>query len=146
VCLSAIVSQEQMTLVDLSIQVHLSPSTLVGIVDRLESAGLVSRLRSTADRRRVLITATTSGVESVRKAPSPLQTRLVAELAKLSVAEQATLAQSLSKIAGLMEAHEIRVAPLLTLERKSYAATTNSAKRNTSGKKRSKKVFTSGAD
>lgn len=121
ICLSAIRREKQITAVALSLLVHLSPSTLVGILDRLEKAGLIARVRSTEDRRLIIIKATEAGKEAVRKAPSPLQDNLAIGLGKLPAEKQATIARSLDTIVELMEAHDITVAPLLTLERKSYA-------------------------
>jgi DNA-binding MarR family transcriptional regulator len=121
VCLSAIMREKQITAVALSLQVHLSTSTLVGILDRLEKGQMIQRVRSVEDRRQVNIMATIAGKNAVDKAPSLLQENLAFGLSRLSSMEQATIAQSLDKIVDLMEAHEIKVAPLLTLERKSYA-------------------------
>lgn len=122
VCLSAIVRERQITAIALSLQVQLSPSTLVGILDRLEKGRLIQRVRSVEDRRQVIIRATETGRKAARKAPSLLQENLALGLSNLSLHEQAAIARSLDKIVKLMEAHEIKVAPLLTLERKSYAA------------------------
>jgi DNA-binding MarR family transcriptional regulator len=121
VCLSAIVAERQITAAALSLQVHLSPSTLVGILDRLEKSDLIRRKRSVEDRRQVHIAATGAGQNAVRRAPSPLQENLVRGLQQLSPGEQVTIAKSLDTLVELMEAYEIEVAPLLTLERKSYA-------------------------
>jgi DNA-binding MarR family transcriptional regulator len=121
VCLSAVVKEKQITAVALSLQVNLSPSTLVGILDRLEKGGLIQRVRSVEDRRQVIINATDAGRTAVRQAPSPLQENLAMGLGSLPADEQATITKSLDKIVEFMEAHEIKVAPLLTLERKSYA-------------------------
>ncbi len=123
VCLSAISREGKTTAVSLAVQVHLSPSTLVGIIDRLEKSGLVQRARSGEDRRQVVIMATEAGKDAVRKAPPPLQQNLLSGFGKMPPDERATIAQSLETIVALMEAQEIRVAPLLTSERKSYAAT-----------------------
>jgi DNA-binding MarR family transcriptional regulator len=120
VCLSAIVREKQITAATLSLQVNLSPSTIVGILDRLERGLLIKRVRSVEDRRQVIIMATEAGQDAVRKAPSPLQENLAIGLGNLLPGEQATIAQSLDQIVALMEAHEIKVAPLLTLERTSY--------------------------
>jgi len=119
VCLSAIVREKQITAVSLSLQVHLSPSTLVGILDRLEKAGLIQRKRSAEDRRQVIIKASDAGKNAIDRAPSPLQENLISGLDDMPAKEQAAIAQSLETIVTLMEAHEIKVAPLLTLERKS---------------------------
>jgi DNA-binding MarR family transcriptional regulator len=121
-CLSVIVREKQITAVSLSLQVHLSPSTLVGILDRLEKAGLIQRKRSAEDRRQVIIKASDAGKNAIDRAPSPLQENLILGLGDMPAEEQAAIAQSLETIVTLMEAHEIKVAPLLTLERKSYAS------------------------
>lgn len=132
VCLSAIVREKQITAAALSLQVNLSPSTLVGILDRLERGLLIKRVRSVEDRRQVIIMATEAGQDAVRKAPSPLQENLAIGLGDLPPGDQATIAQSLDQIVELMEAHEIKVAPLLTLERKNYASGVRKEPRRTS--------------
>ncbi len=49
---------EKIKSVDLASRTLLAPASIVGIIDRLEKKGLVSRVRSTSDRRAVYITAT----------------------------------------------------------------------------------------
>ena len=51
ICLMAIVKNGPMTATTISREVFLSPSTIVGILDRLEQKGLVNRERSERDRR-----------------------------------------------------------------------------------------------
>ncbi len=87
-----------LTIKDLSREVFLSPSTLVGIVDRLEKAGALARERSVRDRRRVRITLTEKGKEMVASSPSPLQENLVDAIDQLPELERATIALSLEKI------------------------------------------------
>lgn len=82
---------------------HLSSSTVVGILDRLEEKGLVKRERSQQDRRRVYVTATANGKKLATKGPSPLQDRLAAGLKELPDLEQAAIALSLERIVDLME-------------------------------------------
>lgn len=64
-------------------EIHLSPSTVVGIVDRLEAKRLIRRFRDTSDRRRVLVSLTEAGREVAGSAPSPLQTRLADAMSRL---------------------------------------------------------------
>jgi len=54
---------ERSTLGELSAVTLLPAPSLVGIVDRLESRGLVARKRSAEDRRKVYVQATTAGAE-----------------------------------------------------------------------------------
>lgn len=113
VCLLALVEKGPMTATGLAREVHLSPSTLVGIMDRLEAAGLARRERDAEDRRIVRVAATEAGRALAARAPSPLQEKLAAALGGLEELEQATLALSLERIVDLMEAREVDASPIL---------------------------------
>lgn len=113
VCLLAIVEKKTLTVANLAKEIHLSPSTVVGILDRLEERGLVMRNRDNKDRRVVKVTATEHGEGFANKAPSPLQDKLGNSLCQLSNLEQATISLSLQRIVELMEAEEIDAAPFL---------------------------------
>ncbi len=113
ISLLAVAETGPLTIAAISKEVHLSPSTLVGIVDRLEAKGLVERKRSEKDRRQVLISMTKQGEEFVRQAPSPLQETLAEALVELSPLEQSTISLSLERVVELMEAKELDAAPIL---------------------------------
>jgi DNA-binding MarR family transcriptional regulator len=113
ICLLAVVENGPVTATGLARQVYLSPSTIVGILDRLEKKGLVHRLRDSNDRRVVNISATEKGIELAYNAPSPLQDSLANSLKELSELEQSTIALSLKRIVGLMEAGHLEAAPIL---------------------------------
>lgn len=108
-----IVETGSTTVSDIAREIHLSNSTVVGILDRLESKGWIERERSTHDRRQVLVRATPSGTELARSAPSPLQDVFAGALHELPEFEQTTIALSLERIVDLMEARDIDAAPLL---------------------------------
>ena len=112
-CLLRVVESGPLTLKDLSASVDLSPSTLVGIVDRLEHKELVRRSRSTQDRRQVLIAATEKGLILAKESPSPLQDKLAAALEKLPEIERASITLSIERIVELMQIREIDAAPIL---------------------------------
>ena len=57
----------------LSTHVSLSQATVTSILDRLEGRALVSRHRSTMDKRVVHATLTTQGEAMIQQAPKPLQ-------------------------------------------------------------------------
>ena len=103
ICLYSIVKDGPLTLSDLGKRVSLSMSTVNGIVDRLENKNLVIRERKDKDRRKVLITATRSGIQLALSAPLPLQDRLSREIADLPELEQVSIALSLERIAAMME-------------------------------------------
>lgn len=113
ITLLAVVEHGPLTIASISKQVHLSPSTLVGIIDRLEAKGYVARERSAEDRRQVLISVTKEGEAFAKQAPSPLQETLAEALSELTPLEQATISLSLERVVELMEAKELDAAPIL---------------------------------
>lgn len=115
VCLLALVRQGPLTIKALSQAIDLSPSTTVGVVDRLAAKGLAERSRSAADRRQVLVSATPAGRQMAQQAPSPLQNRLVERLAAITTGEQRVLARSLERLVELMGAADIDASAILDL-------------------------------
>ena len=113
IALLAIAEKGPLTLATIAKEIHLSPSTLVGVVDRLVEKGYVIRERSTKDRRQVNISVTEEGASFAGDAPSPLQETLAEALNELSTGEQATISRSLEQIVELMEAKELDAAPIL---------------------------------
>jgi DNA-binding MarR family transcriptional regulator len=108
-----VVEEKQMSVAALARAVHLSPSTVVGILDRLEQKGLILRSRDTQDRRVVNTAPTPAGQELVAQAPSPLHQTLTKALEGLNELEQATIELSLERIVDLIDACEIDAAPML---------------------------------
>ena len=96
--------------------VHVSHSTMTGILDRLEKRGLVTRTRDKNDRRRVTVSVTDRGQAVLDDAPSPLQDRFHSEIAKLEEWEQTLMLSTLQRIATMMQAEGIEASPLLTTE------------------------------
>ncbi|HZH56363.1 MarR family transcriptional regulator [Yanghanlia caeni] len=103
VCLRAVAENGPLTTTAISREIHVSPSTVVGILDRLEDKGWVLRERSREDRRIVMVSATEAGRNLVRDTPSPLQQKLAEALKELPELEQATITLSLERIVALME-------------------------------------------
>lgn len=113
VCLLHVIEEGSVTVSGLAKGIHLSPSTVIGILDRLQAKDLVQRERSTQDRRQVLVSATEAGRALVAGAPSPLQDMLADALSVLPAKEQETIAGSLERIVELMEARHLDAAPIL---------------------------------
>lgn len=113
VCLLSIGESAPITLSELARTIHLSPSTVLGIVDRLEVKGLARRERDLKDRRLVRISLTGPGRDLVANAPSPLQDTLAHAMSQLPAEQQATIARSLERIVELMEVRDIDAAPIL---------------------------------
>ncbi len=93
--------------------VHLSQPTVSGILNRLERRGLVVRKRSADDRRSVVIGMTEEGLSVLDEAPSLLQDRFRAELARLEGWERHWMLSALERIASMMDAEGIDAAPIL---------------------------------
>lgn len=120
ICLRAVIDNDApITATAISREMHVSPSTVVGILDRLEDKGLVRRERGREDRRIVFVSATDDGVALAQATPSPLQKKLADALNDLPELEQATITLSLERIVslietnGVTEGHEEPVSPIL---------------------------------
>lgn len=116
VCLIKVGEKGPLTITDLSREVFLSSSTLVGIIDRLEARGFVERKRSTQDRRQVLVYPTMAGQDLVLRSPSPLQESLARSIERLPETERSLLAESLEKIVDLMEIEAVDASPIVESE------------------------------
>jgi DNA-binding MarR family transcriptional regulator len=103
VSLIAVYHHGALTLAEIAEQVHLSSSTMVGIIDRLEAKNLVIRERSKTDRRQVLIRITDEGQKMAKKSPLPLQEKLIESLSKLSEAQQRNLAKALELLVKMLD-------------------------------------------
>ena len=112
-CLLTVKNGAPLTNSKLAKKVYLSPSTVVGIVDRLEEKGLVCRNRDNKDRRLVYICTTEAGEQLIAGAPSLLQDTLSSGLVQLPELEQVSITMALEKLVDLMEARQIGAAPVL---------------------------------
>ena len=86
---------------------YLHPATVVGILDRLEGRGLVSRTRSQEDRRVVEIELTGQGKELVAKAPEVAQGLLVRGLEPLPEEKLLHIADGLEQLVSILGAQKI---------------------------------------
>jgi DNA-binding MarR family transcriptional regulator len=102
-CLRTAAAGDRLTAGDIARRIHLSASTLVGILDRLEDKGLIERLRDPADRRRSPLRVTPRGRRLLRRRPSLLGRRLGAALDRLSGTERKRLGKDLARVADLVE-------------------------------------------
>ena len=84
--------------------IFVSPSTVVGIVDRLEEKGLVLRMRDTQDRRHVHVSLTSKGEQLLDQSPSALPEGFSLALQALTNDERQSLIISLEQFAQLLEA------------------------------------------
>ncbi len=112
-CLTKLIENESLTVRELAAQIYVSASTVVGILDRLESRGLVTRRRGELDKRMVHVSITESGKKLVSDSPSPLHEELVAEMRAIPEEEQSEIANALEKLVDLLEIQRLDAAPIL---------------------------------
>ena len=75
----------------LGVQHGLNSASITALIDRLESAGHIRRVRDTADRRRVLLVVEPSAVAMGLAFFGPLITQMVASMRQFDAAELATV-------------------------------------------------------
>lgn len=105
-------SAAPMRVSELARQMYLRPATVVGILDRLESKGLVTRTRSKEDRRAVEIELTELGKAMVAKAPEVAQVMLVKGLGELSDEKLSRVAEGIDEVVRILGAEHIVPQPL----------------------------------
>ncbi len=91
-----------LSLAELAAEEGISPPALSGNVDRLERAGLLQRVRSTADRRRVGLELTDEGVKLLRRIRARRTTWLAGRLAELEGRDLDTLAAAIPALRTLL--------------------------------------------
>lgn len=97
----------------ISQRLHLSRSTVTGVLDRLQSRGLIRRNRNDRDRRGNVIELTPRGKDLLASAPPLLQDQFRHKLAELEVWEQTSILASLQRLASMMDAEDLSGATVL---------------------------------
>lgn len=107
---------------ELARRMYLHPATVVGLIDRLEKKGLVSRTRSQEDRRVVEIALTEQGRELLALAPEVPQGFLVRGLENLPDKKLSKVAEGVEELVKILGAEEMPpqliLSPEINLPRK----------------------------
>lgn len=90
---------------------HLSPPTVVGILDKLEAKGMIRRERSALDRRVVHTTLTDAGARALRAVPVPSGRQFQDAFMALDEAVRAGILSAFAQVAEMMEAPAIPATP-----------------------------------
>ncbi|MFT5548427.1 MAG: DNA-binding MarR family transcriptional regulator [Candidatus Azotimanducaceae bacterium] len=93
--------------------INLSSATITSILDRLEKRDLVTRTRSTTDKRKVGISLTVAGNEIIKDSPKPLQSHFIARFEAMENWEQSQMLATMQKIVSMMDAQELDASPVL---------------------------------
>jgi DNA-binding MarR family transcriptional regulator len=91
-----------LSLAELANQERISPPAMSGHVDRLERAGLIERVRSSDDRRRVGLRLTDEGVRLLRRVRARRTTWLTDRLGALAPAELEAIEAAVPALARLL--------------------------------------------
>jgi DNA-binding MarR family transcriptional regulator len=110
-CLLALLEDGPMALSQVARKIMVNSSTLTGIIDRLEQKDLVTRTRTSLDRRVITIELTAEGRRVAENAPPPIQLKIVEGLKQLSEQEREQITQALSRLAEMIDSKELGPAP-----------------------------------
>jgi len=107
--LKTLFQNESLSLTDLSERMYLHPSTITGVIDRLEKKGYVKRNRDKVDRRVIYVQLTDEGKRLAKRAPNPAQGKMIYGLKGLKKGELNLIYDSVQKLVGIMEAQNVKV-------------------------------------
>ena len=110
-CLLALLEDGPMALSQVARKIMVNSSPLTGIIDRLEQKGLVTRTRTSLDRRVITIELTEEGRKVAENAPPPVQLKIVEGLKQLNELQREQIIQALSKLAEMIDSKELGPAP-----------------------------------
>jgi DNA-binding MarR family transcriptional regulator len=91
-----------LSLAELAAEEGISPPALSGHVDRLERAGLIERVRSSEDRRRVGLRLTDEGARLLKRVRARRTTWLTDRLGALEPAELEAIGQAIPALQRLL--------------------------------------------
>jgi DNA-binding MarR family transcriptional regulator len=112
-CLAELAESSEMSLRELSVAIHVSPSSITKIIDALEEKNFVRRKRTETDRRVLKAEITEMGMATVYSSPQSLQKRMLEGLSQLSTTAKQEIDANLEKLALLIDAQELPSAPVL---------------------------------
>jgi DNA-binding MarR family transcriptional regulator len=120
-CLRALAKEDNLPIRQISKRIFLSPSTVTGVIDRLETRGLVARRRDNPDRRIISLVITDEGRRLVESAPIPIQSLLAENLKKVPLEEVQGICSGLERMLDFIkEAGVVADEPEAVLDLKAF--------------------------
>ena len=101
---------------DIARRMYLHPTTVLGIIDRLEARGLVSRNRSKDDRRVIWLELTQDGKDLVQSVPEVVQGLLGARLEGIALNDLAEIDEGIGHLVKIFGVQEMPPKPMFSLE------------------------------
>jgi DNA-binding MarR family transcriptional regulator len=95
---------------------NLNSSTASGIINRLETKGLIARLPKSGDKRVVNIALTSKGAKVLDMIPALLHEQLSEKLQNLDDKTLEQIKISLEMLIDMLQISELEASPLLTIE------------------------------
>jgi DNA-binding MarR family transcriptional regulator len=92
---------------DLARKMYLHPTTVVGILDRLEKRQLVIRIRSSEDRRVVDVALTEEGRQLVEFSPEVASNKITHGLESMHLPELTVIYHGLDRLTRILDAADI---------------------------------------
>ncbi|CAM3566970.1 MarR family winged helix-turn-helix transcriptional regulator [Parendozoicomonas haliclonae] len=111
--LKAIENLGDVTVKKVSQDVSLSQATVTTILNRLEERGLIERVRSALDKRIVNARLTEEGRRVLGTTPPLLHEKFIERFESLEEWEKTQLLSTLQRVASMMDAEGLDVAPVL---------------------------------
>ena len=105
--LQIVAERGQTTATEIARRMRVSQATVTSLVDKLVKHGVVTRVKSQADRRQTDILITARGRDTINHAPDALQQRYVRKFEALEDWEQTQLVASLERVAAMLDAEQI---------------------------------------
>ena len=106
--LKTISADGSLSLGELTQKMYLHPSTVSGVVDRLEKKGYVVRDRGQKDRRVVNVALTPKGKRLAKKAPNPIQGKMVYGLRRLEARKLNSIYLAVQKLVEIMAVQDVQ--------------------------------------
>jgi DNA-binding MarR family transcriptional regulator len=108
-CLDLLGTRGSMTAGQLADAAHLTTGAVTGVLDHLEAAGLVRRVRDTADRRRVIVQVTDEVERRAARAYGPLIEESAEVMGVFDVDQLEVITDFVRRERGLLTRHTARL-------------------------------------
>ncbi|MEA3279196.1 MAG: MarR family transcriptional regulator [Thermodesulfobacteriota bacterium] len=108
-CLLSLYENGSLSPSQIAKQIMVKSSTVTGIVDRLEQKNLITRRRTSPDRRVITIELTETGIKLSENAPPPIQQKIIDGLKRLSDDKSEQISLSLTKLTNMLDVQDLEV-------------------------------------
>ncbi len=98
---------------DIKAYLTLNPSTVTGIITRLQSKGWIAKVPSYKDKRSTNIVLTVKGLNFLKETPQPLHDLLTERLSQLSPDKILELQKAFELIIGFLDIEAIDASPIV---------------------------------